>query len=580
MKTSFYIRIFNILKQLNRTYGLIIAMSILFTMFFISHYWFFKYLPLTYANIDSFQYFSLQKLWDMNMPIQVGYPSYGYILFLHLISFLHDSLFAVSLTQSLLCFLSVGFLLYAIYKYIDKTFIIWTAIALGSFVAASSTLFFNTSVFPDALLSSLYILFCGSMIFMLKSKKNIFWIIFTAFIVVFSIFVRPSSLFLLPISALMIVFFFMLKQKRSAFRFIVAITVCFVVVIVHNYANPLYRSFGIIERPTDLLRPYFQDEYYNLESDVILSQDIQNKDIRNILSQIIDLLPEDNVLYAAQHSASWKELYTARNNILRGVIFRFDTENNHLQVFRNDNSYWFTVDSVVTQMNIETYILFRDSLFENIQQSEILYFADYSGLYWKTVLFRKFFSFFYDRTAAETSPLQYGNIEWRNELYKDKDKIQSTGLYTRIYAKYLDKPDVAEKLMQHSTKEFYKMYEHQTFDFVNRYAAMQQNLLFKMYDVYKLKVHFNIFQTLTTLIIFIIVFIGAVIHFFIKNFRSKTAFIVLNICLILIGLSMVHSLFYVYYRYTYSSSFVYFVILGLFPFFIQKAYVHFVKKTH
>jgi hypothetical protein len=118
MKTSFYIRIFNILKQLNRTYGLIIAMSILFTMFFISHYWFFKFLPLTYANIDSFQYFSLQKLWDMGMPIQVGYPAYGYILFLHLISFLHDSLFAVSLTQSLLCFLSLGFLLYSIYKYI------------------------------------------------------------------------------------------------------------------------------------------------------------------------------------------------------------------------------------------------------------------------------------------------------------------------------------------------------------------------------------------------------------------------------------------------------------------------------
>jgi hypothetical protein len=568
---------FNYCKHLNRKFGFPIAILIVFFMFFISHYWFFKFLPLTYASIDTFQYLSLQKLWNMGMPIKVGYPSYGYILFLYLISFLHNSLFAVSLVQSLLCFLSLILLLYAIYQYIDKTFIIWTAIALGAFVAAPATVFFNTSGYPDALLSSLYILFSASVIFMLKSKRSILWTIITAFIITFSIFVRASSLFFLPLSIAIIVFLLIIKLKKNAVVFAVSLSVFLLIIVSHNYLNPLYKSYGIIERSIDAVRPYFYEEYYALSTDIELDEQNKN-DANKIISSMIDIMPTDNLLYKTKNANLWKETYRARNSTLRGVVFKYNEDNN-LQVFKHDKSYLFTVDSVITDNNMLNYTQLSDSLLDIIKHSEFLYKTIEHNLYWKTVLFRKFYAFFYDKTATELSPLQYGNIRWRFDVYNELDKINATSIYTRIYAKYHNNPELVDVLMQHSLKEFYKMYEKNTFDFDNHYYAMQANLFFKIYDVYMLKIHNKIFQSPMLVIIFAITLIASLFFMLFRNIKSKNVFIILAICAILVALSVIHSIHYVSFRYAYSSMFVYFVMLGIFPFCLQQAYL-IIKKMN
>jgi hypothetical protein len=164
-------------------------------------------------------------------------------------------------------------------------------------------------------------------------------------------------------------------------------------------------------------------------------------------------------------------------------------------------------------------------------------------------------------------------------LYHTQEKIYSTGLYTRVYVNYLKNPDIANLLMQHTVKEFYKMYDNDSFDFTDRYSAMQQNIFFKIYDIYILKIHYKLFQSMPALLIFIVVFIGSILYLLLKNIRSRTAFILLIICAILLALSVIHSMFFVYFRYTYSSMYVYFVTLGLFPFWIRQAFCLIMKKT-
>jgi len=571
-------KLITIVLSINNRFGLLISSLIILFFFFISHYWFFNYLPLTHLNPDGIQYLSLRKLLSIDYPIQVGYPSYGLILYFSIVTFFFNSLSAISYANAFISLTSILFLNFSVFKNINKKFILFLGLALGVFLAKSSTVFFNTYLSPDSILSSLYIFFSGCLIFLIKGKKAMLWSILMAFITAYSIFIRPTSLVLIPICIAIIVFLLIQKKRIPALVLSCSIVFFLLIVATHNYFNPLYKSFSIYSKSSGELKEYFDKYYYGLESDD--TEITTDQSTSNVLkfSEIVDLLPTENVLFQAKHAVSWKKLYEARYSTMRGVILRFDSISGDIHVLNHGKSYMFSVDSLIADENIDKYNSLKQELYEQLSYSEILYGTEDKRFYWKMVLFRQFYRYFYSPNATETRPLYYGTIAWRYNLYSDEEKLNRHSFYVDIYSDYHGKPELRDILLKHCLKEFYHLHKNDDFNFEQRYAAMQNNIFLKIYDIYLLKIHFNVFQNFFTFLIAMLVFISAIFYLFFVNIRSKTAFIVFCIGLILVGLSMIHALHFVYYRYTYSSSFVYFVFLGMTPALVYMAYIKFKEK--
>jgi hypothetical protein len=572
---------FYLVKKNNDKYGLLLSFFIIIFLFFISHYWFFQYLPLTYIGTDGTQYIMMQKLFSLGIQARILFPTFGYVLFIHIIDFFSDSLIAISYTQSAISLFSILFLNYAIYKNINKQFIIWTGIALGAFLSAGSTVTFNTSLFPDSFLSSIYILFSASLIFLIKGKRYFFWISMTSVIAAYAIYVRGTSFFLIPIVLIVSSFLLINKNKKKAIYLSAALVISLLIISIVNFFHPFYQTFSLSFKSRDtVFQSIVNEYYYGARTNEKKTFNIkQSAEIDNYINDIIKLLPDSNVLYQSLYSNSWKEKHEARVKTIRGQIFQIDSISGNLILYNQFYERLYSIDSIVS--------LDVKNEFEN-KKNQLKSIIDNNEYFFNTLIqnknnirfvgFLKFYSYFYDLSGNGVTPLQYGTILYRYNFLSDSIKFLGMQCYSMLYSEYIENPDLQNVLSKHSAKELFDLHLTDNFNFPKRYKAMQEDNIFKLYDIYCLKIHYKIFQNFFTFLIAMLVFISAIFYLFFVNIRSKTAFIVFCIGLILVGLSMIHALHFVYYRYTYSSSFVYFVFLGMTPALVYMAYIKFKEK--
>jgi hypothetical protein len=217
-------------------------------VFFATRFPFFYYFKVPQIGPDTFEYYEIVRMLSGKGIKEIGFPGVGFPLFLKLLSLISNTLLSVVFIQTVLQFISISLFLFVYNRYYHKYFY-WVFFILLGYLSASFNQYYDTCLYPDSLLSTLFIFFTSFYLIIFNSNSKYLNVIFCilSFLAVYSISVRANGILLLP---LFVIYFVWLYLKEKSFKVIMIKIGLFLIPLImlclFNLFSPVYNTFSPI----------------------------------------------------------------------------------------------------------------------------------------------------------------------------------------------------------------------------------------------------------------------------------------------------------------------------------------------
>ena len=274
---------------------------------------YFLEISIPFFNNDDYEYYGIVNMFITGKTERMGYPTVGYPSFFYSIWMLGGSNFSIILIQHIIQLLSCLFLLYSANIYF-RQFTFLFGLAIGSYLLAPMGLYYDSSYTPDSLLSSCFIVSTALLLYICFSKSTI-PLYFFSLVVVVATSIRPNGLFLLAPGLLCI--FHKLSNKGNRTYVLVGVITLLsgqLLLSTINYMSPIYGEF----------RPFM----YSLKP---MTEKVKEAPIHTIegelWKELITIVPQNTYFNNSHRHGIWdnRSSFNLINKLQRGFVLCEDT---------------------------------------------------------------------------------------------------------------------------------------------------------------------------------------------------------------------------------------------------------------
>ena len=469
----------------SKNISLIISFGIVIFAFIVSRFPFYHFYPVTYwVTPDTFLYFHPSfDIINGKLPL-FNYYSPGYPLFIYIIDLFSNKVSTILFFQSLFILFSVLFFIYAVNKSYRRLTIL-SSILISVYILSNDALQIETLLMSDSLYANFIILFFSQIILTLNNPRSRNFI-FLSLITGLAIFIRPAGLFLFVILFILLVFILI---KKLPVKNLISLFVPVVSIILLMYFYNLFTVKAFTISPSSV--SYLPVSVINYME----PNEKYDKNINNTLIAIKDSIPRkylETIKTSKNYDTLWKAYYF-HNPALQHLFWKT------LLIKTGAKNY--TDESKIVKQ--ACYNSIRQHPSEYFKFFRVNFFESFNGFTSKPEMF--YFS---------TVPKRY------NDLYKSKFSTwYNTDKIDLIY----DNIKIAGNYKSYCLKEFDydKVNKEKGFEASNN--KLKQNVFFKIYDLYYVRIHSKLFNNIFWILIYFVVGIISIIKLLLSKMKSTEA---------------------------------------------------------
>lgn len=515
-------------------------------------------MPFPFINTDAYEYYGILNSIECNSSAHIGFPGIGYPLFLWFCEKISDTTICVVAMQSLLQLLAVLIFFYYYFVYIKK-YLFLAAILIIGYLTSNINLYYDTAFHPDSLMGSLFIISLALLLrlYFSYSFKHFFLL---SILVAYTISVRANGIVLMPILVLYLFYTaYTLKSFKFLFKNVLILCIPLLLLSTFNYLSPLYKTFNLFGFPKvtnnstkNILEidSNKDDIWYNLNK-LKLSKKIH---VENEKKSIFD---DENLAIYVMASQRYHIIFLDSNNNLK------------LENYTDTRSSWslLNLDSCSSHLNTFKrikYTKFKTEFIKKYGYKKVMIMPEIDFRHNK-MLFIGFFKMFYKTYRKDNILLGYENLPYYERNYKTRygmlasisqNELNTNNyLFKRVYKELYKKGNENEikgNLLAKMDEDYWQMKISRIYRWIVYPYSLVQTIFFR-----------NVIYPICFLIIFFISIIGVLITkckepLFVYLFSSTALLLLVNFLFSI-------QFCFLYTRYTYQVSFVYFLTMMFVP---------------
>lgn len=522
------------------------------------------YMPIPFINGDAFEYYYILHSIENNLNVQIGFPGIGYPLFISFCEHICNTTFFIVFMQSALQLFAV-LLFFYYYQVYFKQHLLFVAIVIVGYVTSNINIYYDTAFHPDSIMGSVFIIALAILIKIIHKHSYSYFALLSV-IVAYAIAVRANGILLIPLVVLYLAY---QTWNTKELKFFLINVLIFIIPIIalcsFHYYSPLYKTFNVISYPVEGVID---------TTTVIETTDNETwKSLQNLnLSKRI--YTENADFYNDTAYAIYVMAYQ------RNYILKLNRDNNiSIENFTDTRSVWdfMILDTCYNPSDayaVKNYLLFKHTFIEKYSNKQVSV-SPHDDFHHRLMHFIGFYKLFYKTVKLDNWALGYENSfyyennakgrYWMLINYFDNNQDKDKFLYQSVFKEL--------NLKQNNLKSYY----------INKkdmdYWTMKSSRFYRWFiqPYYKMQPLF--FRNFLYPIIFILITIGSLVGLCLSKFKSPLFFIALLSCLLLIMTNVFHSFYFhfLYTRYTYQVSFMYYIAVIFLPLIIESFL--FYKKT-
>jgi len=505
---------------------------------------------------DTFEYYEIVRMLKGIGVRTIGFPGVGFPVFLKTASFINNSLLFVVFLQTILQFISIAFFLFIYNRYYKKYFY-WVLFIMLGYLGASFNQYYDTCLYPDSLLSSMFIFAITLLLFLFNSKSKYINLTFflLSVISVYAISIRANGILLVPLIFIYLLWDYLTKKniKQSSIKISLFIIPLFVLMIF-NSNSPIYKTIS----PIGARKIMYEDTTgYRFE----FEKDSTWTLLKKIVPEGYFYKEYDKGLFNNYSSATYINSYSKGFRVIRD-------SNQHVIVqnysdVKMGNAIFNVTHYVDSFANDQNYNLDKLNSYFTKTKSKAISIEFNSTLKNQLLLFISFYKFFYVK-------------EIKNFFTKENDFYYEDNIKNNFWRLYL---------LHQGMKSFHQMYPDvfKEFDktplvsskgFIDKYktniywsfkSSRYYRYFVKPYYEFNNLVYRNWLFPMLFLIMYLIVFIRILK----RDFHPLLLFL-FSLGGLLILTNILHSFYlgFLLSRYTYQVSFIYYIFVAFIPYFI------------
>jgi len=528
-----------------------IGLAVIVIGFLITRLPFFIYMPLPGLFTDSGQYYNVLSIIEQRIDRVVGIPQFGYPFILKLCEQLVDTLWFVVLMQFLLALVAACWF-YLVYARTFGRWRIYAALLLFGHLASRMSLFWDTFIYPDSVLASLYLI-CAAILMDVMVNRRYGQLALYSVVMTVAIAVRPSGLVLIP--PFVVAVFMMVWHEgkwREALRQTAFMASGMLLLCVINSQIPSHNKFAVFVRGP---KPAVSK---------VIAHDIDHP----MLHELARVVPHSDIVAASNfHKVTdadslVRAYYSYVKKPVAIAIGRIDVDT--VLYYRNGTSRLLDLDSIALQIgDTAKYRVFRDS-FQTAYADTVITFGREKDLRYGLLHFPMFFRFFLD-----VSP--FGPSSGNDDFYAhDLGKRWITHYVDMFWVRYSlrDYTLVAlEQVTRRTAKEI--MVEHPMS--MEQAQQIHRDLLdsnwYRIFLEPYYKVHPLLFRNHLYIVGLFLALLLAVILALRSLLCDRVAMYTIAVLSMLFATLVIHLFIFklIYDRYTYQITFVYYFAAIMLP---------------
>ncbi len=526
---------------------------------------YFLYLPYPFINTDADQYYGILNLIDSGSKVQIGFPGIGYPLFLWICEKINNTTICVVAIQSLFQLFAV-LLFFYYYKIYFKKYLLFVAILISGYLSSNINLYYDSAIHPDSLMGSIFIISIALLIRLFHKFGMIQFIILSC-LVVFSIAVRANGIVLLPFIIVYLLYSFYFSRD---IKFLIQKTVIFCIPLIslcfYNYFSPLYNSFSLFSYPVEntqsidgkIILETNEDKTWtdlldlNLSKNLLVEQSRVDKSLFNDSSYAIYVMAyqRHHVIQLDCNKNLIIENHTETRNKWGNI--NLDLNSNYSHSFSKRNKY----------------VIFKNKFIAKYGNKKLM-ISPLEDFKHKTAHFIGFFKMFYFCKEFDIIELGYENTSFYEKNYQLRqgglsnmfqeglniNKFLNNRLYKELYNQF-DQKHSKGKLIGIMDSDYWSL----------KSSRVYRWIIHPFYSIQPI-----IFRNFLYPIIFIVVFFISIIGLFLSKFKSPLFIILFISHSFLLVMNFLFSFYFtfLYTRYTYQVSFVFYISLIFLPLIIE-----------
>ena len=562
LKKNSFLNKFNFLFK----YKFLIGLCIIIGGFLMVRLPYFIYAPITNFEGDSTQYYMILEYLERGVTKPIYYPAPGYSFFIGLIECIYDKTWFFVLCQSLVQLFAVLLFYFAYYKVFNK-YVLFCSIVLFGYISSNANLHFDTSIFPDSLLSSCVIIFISLLIFTIKYKSNlIFYSI--SIVSVFALTIRPTSLSLIPVVIFILTLNFIVNKdvKWLVKQMLIYIALLFSFALF-NFFSPLYKTFSL------------KVEYPKLKVDQIkVNQTFTEKIDNPIILKFSKIVPSNCRMKLIEKYNSNETEIDSIFSIYRYEFYRHA----FLYIDSNSNLIYFC-EASCPPINLDKIKFENIKLKKEYKTLKTIFFKKYGKKLvqydtYPTLKTRLITSLYFFKYHFCIEPSISGLVGRENmDFYSYTLKGRIYGYFSSYnWNKWADAymktnfPTIKNNLKR-TTKELYLNKTKSLTELNLIFWKMNSSRFYRRIIEPFYKVQPFLFRNILFPIVFCLTFFMCIYGLILSKFKSIFLWYFISICLLLFTYLFIHCIYFswIYLRYTIESSFIYYSAMVLFPIIID-----------
>ena len=206
-------------------------------------------MPFPFINGDAFEYYKIIDALGESSHNKIGFPGIGYPIILMLCEKIIDTTQFFIFVQSAIQLLAV-LIFYYYYSKIFNKYLIYVAILIVGYVTSNINLYYDSAYHPDSLMGSLNIIILTLFMGLIYKPSYIRFVILS-FIIVYSISIRANGI--VNIVLVFIYLFFLFRTTNNLkliFRYGFIFTLSSLILCTYYFVSPIYKTFNVISYPT------------------------------------------------------------------------------------------------------------------------------------------------------------------------------------------------------------------------------------------------------------------------------------------------------------------------------------------
>ncbi len=541
-----------IIYRLVKKNQFLIGVILLIFSFIIVRLPYFLYMPFPFINGDGHEYYGILNLIKYHSQIKIGFPGIGYpVFFLFCEKINNTALFAIAM-QSFIQLLAV-LLFYYYYKIIFKRHLIFTAVLLIGYVTSNINLYYDTAYHPDSLMGSLFIIELALLMKLLYRPSYVYFTILS-FLVIGTVAVRANGIISFSLVFIYLIYMvYILKSMK--FLLINSLLFCIPVLLLctFHYLSPQYSTFNIVSFPIDETIDS-NTKYKSSESKLWLT--LLNLNLNR------NLFPENYFGNIAVYKDTTYANYVMAYQ--RGYTLKINKDDDLIvSNYTDSRSAWSDINldkcnEKKSEKDRVQFVIFKNN-FKNVYKKKELMVSPPTDYHHKIMHFIGFYQMFYKTIEVNNFVFGYEN---RN-FYEKNTRARFGNLLGSLGQ--MNKSN--QKLYKRVYKEFYKSPKFKLNKMEEIFWNMKTSKLYRwiIHPFYKIQP--VLFRNFWYPIIFILITLAAIIGLIYSKFKSRVFIFLLMCCSLNILTNLLHSFHFtfLYTRYTYQMSFIYYLIVIFIP---------------